>query len=110
MKHAESQSNQAIDQEDLKLINSSSAAEDCTNGILGIAAASPHPLRQLSRVIGGRSPGVLVNHPVGGGLLGVPGLEELFGEVAQLFGIFGTINHPVKPLNLKSLSKRQFDR
>jgi hypothetical protein len=53
---------------------------------------------------------VLVDHPVGGGLLGVPGLEELFGELAQLFGIRRAINDSVEPLDLKSLPKRQFNR
>ncbi|MFN6134557.1 MAG: hypothetical protein ACK46L_16925 [Synechococcaceae cyanobacterium] len=87
---------------------------DCRHSGKSAAFSSAVVLGKLSTaVINGRlggSPGVLVDHPVGGGLLGVPGLEELFGELAQLFGIRRAINDSVEPLDLKSLPKRQFNR
>lgn len=66
-------------------------------------------LNPSSVVLGGRS-GVLVNHPRGSCLLGVPGLEKLLGQLAKLVGIRRAVNDSVESLNLKLLAERQFDR
>jgi hypothetical protein len=40
---------------------------------------------------------LLANQPVGGGFLGVPGLQELLGEQAQLGGIGGGVDGAAEP-------------
>jgi hypothetical protein len=52
---------------------------------------------------------VLVVHPVGGCLLGVPGLKQLFGKKTQLISVRGGINGPIETLNLKLLAHTQIN-
>jgi len=49
-------------------------------------------------------------HPFSGGLLGVPGLQELFGQSLQLGRINCGINRPRKALHFKLLDDAEFLR
>lgn len=49
---------------------------------------------------------LLADDPVGGCLLGVPGLQQLFGDALEVFRIGGCINGAAKPLDFKALADR----
>mgnify|MGYP003340111981 CR=1 FL=1 len=40
----------------------------------------------------------------------MPGLQQLFGELAQLVGVCRAIDDTVEALNLELLAEREFDR
>jgi hypothetical protein len=46
---------------------------------------------------------VLSHHPLGGGFLAVPGLEELLGQSPQNLGIRGGVNGSTHALQLELL-------
>lgn len=49
-------------------------------------------------------------HPFGGGLLGMPSLQQLFGQSLQLRGISSGVNRPGKAFHLKLLTNCEFLR
>jgi len=52
---------------------------------------------------------LLIDHPSRGGLLGVPGLEQLLGNAAQFISVSSGINGTTEPFDFKLLAHGQSD-
>ena len=52
---------------------------------------------------------MLRHHPMSGRFLRVPGLEQLFGQAAQLVRIYSCINSTIESLDLKLLTNTEFN-
>jgi hypothetical protein len=53
--------------------------------------------------------GLLADHPMGGGLLGLPGPQQLLGHLSQLLRIGGGINGATEPLDFELLNRGELD-
>ena len=51
----------------------------------------------------------LLEHPAGGGFLGLPGLHQLSGQLAKLIGILGCFEGTIELLDLEVLLGGEFD-
>ena len=67
-------------------------------GTSGVGAGERHPAQ------------LLAHGPGGGGLLGVPGLQQLLGDAAQGLGIGSAIDGAAETLDLETLAHTELDR
>lgn len=66
------------------------------------------PLSEPSPSGSGDHPQLLADHPVRGGLLRVPGLQELLGDALQIVRIGRGVDRAAEALNFEALADRKF--